>query len=83
MSSYNLPSVTQSPLRSQLSRLFALFWNIPGPFLDENRSLYNLKPLYSLLSLCDVCTDLTNVIKVDVHVHVNAMSLLNIKHAQR
>ena len=38
MSSYNLPSVTQSLLRDQLSRLFALLWNIPSPFLDQNRS---------------------------------------------
>ena len=38
MSSYNLPSVTQSLLRDQLSRLFALLWNTPGPFLDQNRS---------------------------------------------
>ena len=38
MSSYNLPSVTQSLFRDQLSRLFALLWNTPGPFLDQNRS---------------------------------------------
>ena len=38
MSSRNLPSVTQSLFRDQLSRLFALLWNIPGPFLDQNRS---------------------------------------------
>ena len=51
MSSYNLPSVTQSHFRDQLSRLFALFWNIPSPFHDENRSLHNFKPSYSLLTL--------------------------------
>ena len=51
MSSYNLPSVTQSHFRDQLSRLFALFWNIPSPFHDENRSLHNYKPSYSLLTL--------------------------------
>ena len=51
MSSYNLPSVMQSLFRDQLSRLFALLWNIPGPFLDKNRSLYNFKPSYSLLTL--------------------------------
>ena len=44
MSSYSLPSVTQSLFRDQPSRLFALLWKIPGPFLDENRSLYNFKP---------------------------------------
>ena len=27
---------------------------------------------------CDVCIDLTNIIKVDVDVDVNEMSLLNI-----
>ena len=36
--SYSLPSVTQSLFRDQPSRLFALLWKIPGPFLDENRS---------------------------------------------
>ena len=49
-SSYNLPSVTQSLFRDQLSRLFALLWNIPGPFLYENRSKCNFKPSYSLLT---------------------------------
>ena len=38
MSSYSLPSVTQSLSRDQRSRLFALLWKIPGPILDENRS---------------------------------------------
>ena len=38
MSSYSLPSVTQSLFRDQPSPLFALLWKIPGPFLDENRS---------------------------------------------
>ena len=38
MSSYNLPTVTQSLFRDQLSRLFALSWNIPDPFRDQNRS---------------------------------------------
>ena len=33
MSSYNLPSVTQSLFRDHLSRLFALMWNIPCRFL--------------------------------------------------
>ena len=82
MSSHNLPSFRQSLFHDQLSRLFALHWNIPGSCLDKNRSLYNFKPSYSLLTLrvswCDVCTDFTNVIKVDVDVDVNEMSLLNI-----
>ena len=38
MSSCNFPSVTQSLFRDYLSRLFALLWNIPSPFLDHNRS---------------------------------------------
>ena len=38
MLSYNLPSVTQSLFRDHLSRLFALLWNIPYPFLGHNRS---------------------------------------------
>ena len=38
MSSDNLLSITQSLFRDQLSRLSALLWNIPGPFLDQNRS---------------------------------------------
>ena len=37
MSSYHLPSVTQSLFRDHLSRLFALLWNIPWPFLDHKR----------------------------------------------
>ena len=41
MSSYSLPSVTQSLFHDQPSRLFALLWKISGPFLDENRSYYN------------------------------------------
>ena len=36
MPSYNLPSVTQLLFRNQLSRLFALSWNIPGPHLDQD-----------------------------------------------
>ena len=76
MSSYSLPSVTQSLFRDQPSRLFALLWNIPGPFLDENQSQYYFKPsIYSSSLLCarvgwcDVCTDFTKVIKVDVDVN--------------
>ena len=48
MSSYNLPSVTQSLFCDQPSRLL---WNIPGPFFDQNSSEYNSKPSYSLLTL--------------------------------
>ena len=33
MSSSNSPSVTQSLFRDQLSQLFALFWNIPDPYI--------------------------------------------------
>ena len=38
MSSFNLLSVMQSLFRDQLSQVCALLWNIPGPFLDQNRS---------------------------------------------
>ena len=38
MSFYNLPRVTQSLFRDHLSRLFALSWSIPCPFLDQHRS---------------------------------------------
>ena len=34
MSSYNMPSVTQSLVRDYLSRALGLLWNIPHPFLD-------------------------------------------------
>ena len=44
MSSLNLLSVTQSLFCDHLSRLFALLWNIPRPFLDHNRSWYSFKP---------------------------------------
>ena len=60
MSSYNLPSVTQSPFHDHLSRLFALLWNIPCPFL----------------SLCDVGPEFTNLIKLDVDVDVNTRAIL-------
>ena len=36
---------------SKITRLLALLWNILDPFLDQNCSLYNLKPSYSLLTL--------------------------------
>ena len=49
--SYNLPSVTQSLFCDHRSRWFALLWNIPCLFLDHNRSWYNVKPSYSLLTL--------------------------------
>ena len=84
MSSYNLLSVMQWLFRDQISWLFALLWNIPGPFIDQNLDLNIISSLHIVFSLCarvgwcDVCTDFTNVIKVDV----NKMSLLNISHAQ-
>ena len=39
VSSYNLPSVTQSLFHDQLSRLFALLWNITGPFFRSKSFL--------------------------------------------
>ena len=80
MSSYNLPSVThQSLFRDHLLRSFALLGNISCPFLYPSRSYYNFKPSYSLLTLravnwCNVSTDFTNFIKIDVDVDVNKMS---------
>ena len=80
MSSYNSPSVThQSLFRDHLLRSFALLGNIPCPFLNPSRSYYNFKPSYSLLTLravnwCNVSTDFTNLIKIDVDVDVNKMS---------
>ena len=81
ISSYNLPSVTQSLYRDQLSRVFALLWNIPSPFLDRNiiSSLHIVFSLCVRVGWCDVCKDFTNVIKVDVD--VNEMSLFT-SHAQ-
>ena len=46
MPSYSLPSVTQSLFCNPPSRLFALLWNIPGLFLDENRLQYSTKAFY-------------------------------------
>ena len=50
--------------------------------IDRNiiSSLHVVFLLCAQVGLCDVCTEFTNVIKVDVDVH--EMSLLNIKHAQ-
>ena len=81
MSSYNLPSVTQLLFRHHLSRLFALLWNIPCPFLDLIilniiSSFHIVFSLCARVGWCDVCTDFTDLIKVDID--VNEMSLLNI-----
>ena len=48
--------------------------------IDRNiiSSLHVVFSLCARVGWCDVCTDFTNVIKVDV----NKMSLLNISHAQ-
>ena len=50
--------------------------------IDRNiiSSLHVVFLLCAQVGLFDVCTEFTNVIKVDVD--VNEMSLLNIKHAQ-
>ena len=74
VSPYHLPSVTQSLFRDHLSRLFALLWNIPCPFLDHNI-------FFSLwVGWCDVCTEFTNLLKVDVD--VNEMYLRNRNNRQ-
>ena len=81
MSSYNLPRVTQLLFRHHLSRLFALLWNIPCPFLDLIilniiSSFHIVFSLCARVGWCDVCTDFTDLMKVDID--VNEMSLLNI-----
>ena len=58
MSSYNLPSVTQSLFRDHLSRLFALMWNIPCRFLitivlNIISSLHLVFSLSARVSWCD------------------------------
>ena len=52
--------------------------------IDRNiiSSLHIVFSLCARVGWCDVCTDFTNVIKVDENVDVNEMSLLNISHAQ-
>ena len=50
MSSYSLPSVTQSLFRDQLSRLFALLWNIPGFLIKIDRNIISSLQ-HSLLTL--------------------------------
>ena len=81
MSSYNLPSVTQSLCAISCHdylhycRIFLAHCLMK---IDRNIILN----LYIVVSLCvrvgwrDVCTDFTNVIKVDVD--LNEMSVLNI-----
>ena len=78
MLSYNLRCVTQSLIRNQLSRFLASFFIR----IDLNiiSSLHIVFSFCVRVGWCDVCTDFTNVIKVDVD--VNEMSLLNIQHAQ-
>ena len=66
MSSYNLPSVTQSLFPRPSFTIICTMWNIPSPFLDHRRSYF--KP--------GVCTEFTNLIKEDVD--VNEVSLSNI-----
>ena len=73
MSSYNLPSVTQSLFPDHLLRLFALLCIIPCPFLDHRRIISSLPRGFLLcarVDWCDVCTEFTNLMKVDVDVDV-------------
>ena len=44
--------------------------------LNTISSLYIVSSLCARVGWCDVCTDFTNLIKVDVDVDVNEMSLL-------
>ena len=64
MSSYNLPSVTQSLFRDHLSRLFARF--LITIVLNIISSLHIVFSLCARVGWCDVCTEFTNLIKVDV-----------------
>ena len=64
MSSYNLPSVTQSLFRDHLSRLFARF--LITIVLNIISSLHKVFSLCARVGWCDVCTEFTNLIKVDV-----------------
>ena len=83
MSSYNLPSVTQS-----LSTIiFHDYLHYHGMFLARfsiTVVLNIISSLHIVLSLCtrvgwcDVGAEFTNLIKVDAAVDVNEMSLLNI-----
>ena len=79
MSSYNLPSVTQSLFSDHLSRLFAILWNIPCPFPDHIiSSLHIVYSFCARVGWCDVGTEFTHLIKVDADVDVTEMSLMNI-----
>ena len=64
MSSYNLPSVTQSLFRDHLSRLFARF--LITIVLNIISSLHIVFSLCARVGWCDVCIEFTNLIKVDV-----------------
>ena len=52
--------------------------------IDRNiiSSLHIVFSLCTRVGWCDVCTDFTNVIKIDVDVEVNEILLLNIQQAQ-
>ena len=91
MSSYNLPSITQSLFRAQRKSdcvtIFHGYLHYSGIFLAHFLMKIDRNIIWSLhivFSPCtrvgwrDVCTDFTNVIKVDVDFDVNEMSLLNI-----
>ena len=67
MSSYNLPSVTQSLFRDHLSRLFARF--LITIVLNIISSLHIVFSLCARVGWCNVCTDFTNLIKTDVDVN--------------
>ena len=83
MSSYNLPSVTQSLFRDHHHD----YLNYCGILLarllitDVLNTISSLPRVFSLcarVGWCDVCTEFTNLIKVDVDIDVNEMSLSKI-----
>ena len=82
MSSYNLSSVTQSLCAISFHDYSRYCGLLLAHFLMKiNRniilSLHIVFSLCALVGWCDVGTDFTNVIKVDVNVDVSEMSLLN------
>ena len=76
LSTYNSPNITHSLFCDQLSKLFAHF--LIKIHLNIISSLHIVFSLCMQVGWCDVCIDFTNIIKVDVDVDVNEMSLLNI-----
>ena len=83
MSSYNLPSVTQSLFRDHHHDYLHYCGILLARLLitDVLNTISSLPRVFSLcarVGWCDVCTEFTNLIKVDVDIDVNEMSLSKI-----